>query len=404
LLDFFRNGFEEGSSDTGRRCWVIRSPIPGYIDFEIDADALEQLRQSVEWGEVHSISEAVNQVQSYTLRETVEAWGSPLEFPMSSVTPTVLPGPRYGHRIEGRTIAETWVKIIHRIKTTGTIRPTGYDGQWQELIDLMAVVTDEPASFYFPEPNYLPCEPAFIEEYISQILDDSPYREGVKYTYGQRLRSWFGRDQIEQVIQKLIGEIDAASAVMSLWDVKDHDKGGSPCLNHIWVRVVDNELSLTATLRSNDMFSAWPANAMGLRALQQHIRDAIAERSEYSLQMGPLITISQSAHLYDDTFESVDRIISQQYQKITEAELKRFFDPVGNFLIEVESKEIVVSQTTSGSGEVSKHYRGKDPLKLLREICANSPAIKPEHSGYLGLELQKAFDCIKSGREYIQDR
>jgi thymidylate synthase len=404
LLDFFRNGFEEGSSDTGRRCWVIRSSIPGYIDFEIDADALEQLRQAVECVEAHSIAEAVSQVKSFALRDTVEPWGSPLEFPMSTVVPTVLPGPRYGHRIEGRTIAETWVKIIHRIKTTGTIRPTGYDGQWQELIDLMAVVTDEPDGFYFPEPNYLPCDRAFIEEYISQILDDAPYREGLKYTYGQRLRSWFGRDQIEQVIQKLIGEIDAASAVMTLWDVKDHDKGGSPCLNHIWVRVVDNELSLTATLRSNDMFSAWPANAMGLRALQQHIRDAIAERSEYSLQMGPLITISQSAHLYDDTFESVDRIISQQYQKITEAELKRFFDPVGNFLIEVESKEIVVSQTTSGSGEVSKHYRGKDPLKLLREICANSPAIKPEHSGYLGLELQKAFDCIKSGREYIQDR
>jgi thymidylate synthase len=404
LLDFFRNGFEEGSSDTGRRCWVIRSQVAGYIDFEIDADALEQLRQSVEWQEAHSIAEAVNQIKSYALQDTVEPRGTPLEFPMSSVTPTVLPGPRYGHRIEGRTIAETWVKIIHRIKTTGTIRPTGYDGQWQELIDLMAVVTDEPDGFYFPEPNYLPCDRAFIEEYISQILDDAPHREGVKYTYGQRLRSWFGRDQIEQVIQKLIGEIDAASAVMSLWDVKDHDKGGSPCLNHIWARVVDNELSLTATLRSNDMFAAWPANAMGLRALQQHIRDVIADRSEYSLQMGPLITISQSAHLYDDTFESVDRIISQQYQKITEAELKRFSDPVGNFLIEVESKEIVVYQTTSGSGEVSKHYRGKDPLKILREICANSPAIKPEHSGYLGLELQKAFDCIKSGREYIQDR
>jgi thymidylate synthase len=98
-----------------------------------------------------------------------------------------------------------------------------------------------------------------------------PTCEGVKYTYGQRLRSWFGRDQIEQVIQKLIGEIDAASAVMSLWDVQDHDKGGSPCLNHIWIEVVDNELSLTATLRSNDMFAAWPANAMGLRALQQYI-------------------------------------------------------------------------------------------------------------------------------------
>jgi len=63
---------------------------------------------------------------------------------------------------------------------------------------------------------------------------------------------------------------------MSLWDVQDHRKQ-SPCLNHIWVRVVNNELSLTATFRSNDMFSAWPANAMGLRALQQYILDAIAK-------------------------------------------------------------------------------------------------------------------------------
>ena len=401
LLDFFRNGFEEGSSDTGRRCWVICSPIPGYIDFEIDADALQQLRQAVECQEAHSIAEAVSQVKSFALRDTVEPWGSPLEFPMSTVVPTVLPGPRYGHRIEGRTIAETWVKIIHRIKTTGTIRPTGYDGQWQELIDLMAVVTDEPDGFYFPEPNYLPCDRAFIGEYISQILDDAPYREGLKYTYGQRLRSWFGRDQIEQVIQKLIGEIDAASAVMTLWDVKDHDKGGSPCLNHIWLRVVDNELSLTATLRSNDMFAAWPANAMGLRALQRHIRDAIATRSEYNLRMGPLITLSQSAHIYDDTWENADKLIQQQYSAICRG--RDFYDPSGNFLIEIEGDKIVVRQTTPGSGEIVGCYSGKDPLRLVREICTTSPAINPEHAGYLGMELQKAAECLKTGKPYNQD-
>lgn len=401
LLDFFRNGFEEGTSDTGRRCWVIRSPIPGYIDLEIDAHTLEQLRRSLFVAEAHSIAEAVNQAKSFALRDTVEPWGTPLEFPMFSVAPTVLPGPRYGHRIEGRTIAETWVKIIHRIKTTGTIRPTGYDGQWQELIDLMAVVTDEPPDFYFPEPNYLPCDRAFIEEYVSQILDDAPQREGVKYTYGQRLRSWFGRDQIEQVIQKLIGEIDAASAVMTLWDVKDHDKGGSPCLNHIWVRVVDNELSLTATLRSNDMFAAWPANAMGLRALQQHIRDVIAKHSRYDLRMGPLITVSQSAHIYDDTWESADRLIHQQYSAIC---LHRdYYDPVGNFLIEIEADQIVVRQTTPGSGEVVASYSGKNPLKLVRDICTASPAINPAHAGYLGMELQKASEYLQNGKQYIQD-
>jgi thymidylate synthase len=321
---------------------------------------------------------------------------------MNIVESNVFPGTRYGHRIEGKTIAETWVKIIHRIKTTGTIRPTGYDGKWQELIDLMAVVTEEPDDFYFPEPNYLPIDRSFLEEYISQILDDAINQEGVKYTYGQRLRSWFGRDQIEQVIEKLIGEIDAASAVMTLWDVKDHEKGGSPCLNHIWLRVVDNELSLTAVLRSNDMFAAWPANAMGLRALQKHIRNEICQRSQYDLKLGPLITLSQSAHIYDDTWSNAEQLIKEQYSAICKK--LDYYDPVGNFLIEIADDKIVVTHTTPGSGEIVGCYSGKNPLKMIKEICAALPAIRPDHAGYLGMELQKAANCLKIDKSYIQDR
>ena len=402
LLDFFHNGVEESLSDTGRKSWKILSAIPGYIEIDIDINSLGKLRHSIEVQEAKSITQAVNLVKKYSQREIIEPWGFPLEFPMSTVEPTVLPGSRYGHRIEGKTIAETWVKIIHRIKTTGTIRPTGYDGKWQELIDMIAVITDEPADFYFPEPNYLPIHRSFLEEYISQILDDSPNREGVKYTYGQRLRSWFGRDQIEQVVNKLVGEIDAASAVMTLWDVKDHDQGGSPCLNHIWLRIVDNELSLTATLRSNDMFAAWPANAMGLRALQKHIRDEIAKRSEYDLKMGPLITLSQSAHIYDDTWSNAEQLIQEQYVAICRN--IDYCDPTGNFLIEIADGQIVVTHTTPGSGEIVGCYYGKNALKLIREICAASPAIRPDHAAYLGLELQKAADCIKLDKSYIQDK
>jgi thymidylate synthase len=402
LGDFFRHGVEENISDAGRKSWVIRSQIPGYIDIDIDINALEKLRHSVEIQDAISISDAVEKIQYYAQKEIVAPWGMPVEFPMTTIEPTVLPGTRYGHRIEGKTIAETWVKIIHRIKTTGTIRPTGYDGKWQELIDLMAVVTDEPEDFYFPEPNYLPIDRSFLEEYISQILDDAPNREGVKYTYGQRLRSWFGRDQIEQVIEKLIGEIDAASAVMTLWDVKDHEKGGSPCLNHIWLRVVDNELSLTAVLRSNDMFAAWPANAMGLRSLQKHIRNQICQRSQYDLKLGPLITLSQSAHIYDDTWGNAEQLIKEQYSAICKK--LDYYDPAGNFLIEIAEEKIVVTHTTPGSGEIVGCYSGKNPLKLIKEICAAIPAIRPDHAGYLGMELQKAANCLKIDKPYIQDQ
>ncbi len=403
LLDFFRQGFKPGKTDLGRECWIINSPITGYIDRQISAAALEKLRQFLQWQEAKSITEAVEIAKAYAQKSQGESWGEPLVFPEVETIPTVFPGNRYGHRIEGRTIAETWVKILHRIKTTGTIRPTQY-GQWQELIDLTAIVTDEPPGFYFPEPNYLPVERKFIQDYISQMLDDAPYREGVKYTYGQRLRSWFGRDQIQQVIDKLVAEKDSSRAVMSLWDVKDYEENDSPpCLNHIWLRIVDDELSLTATFRSNDMFSAWVANAMGLRALQQHIRDNIVERTKYDLHLGPLITISQSAHIYSDCWEHTDRLIQTEYLKVCQQ--RHFSDKSGSFVINVRDNQIVVEHLTPGSGEIVNCYSGKSARKLYQQIASYCPALEVEHAIYLGTELQKAeIALINSSISYQQDK
>jgi thymidylate synthase len=402
LGDFFRYGVEASISDTGRKSWVIRSLIPGYIDIDIDINALEKLRRSVEIQEAISISDAVEKIKFYGNKEIVTPWGIPLKFPMNIVESNVFPGTRYGHRIEGKTIAETWVKIIHRIKTTGTIRPTGYDGKWQELIDLMAVVTEEPDDFYFPEPNYLPIDRSFLEEYISQILDDAINQEGVKYTYGQRLRSWFGRDQIDQVIEKLAHDINSARAVMSLWDASQDHNDNPPCLNHIWVRIVDNELSLTATFRSNDMFSAWPANAMGLRALQKYIYDALINKTDHILKIGALITISQSAHIYDDCFENVANVISSQYSKI--AQRKDYFDPAGSFIITIQDGSIIVEHTTPGSGEVVNCYCGKSAHKLSQQIFTDCPGLQVSHAMYLGVELQKAEMALLMKEQLIYEQ
>ncbi|MFM7383160.1 MAG: thymidylate synthase, partial [Microcystaceae cyanobacterium] len=248
------------------------------------------------------------------------------------------------------------VKILHRIKTTGTIRPTQY-GPWQELIDLTAIVTAEPDDFYFPEPNYLPIQRAFIQDYLAQILEDAPYTETVKYTYGQRLRSWFGRDQIQQAIAKLKQEPDSSRVVMSLWDVKDYENTDSPpCLNHLWLRIVEEELSLTATFRSNDMFAAWPANAMGLRALQKHILAGI-QGDHPTLKLGPLIIVSQSAHIYSDCWEHADQVIQKEYTKL--AQHRYYYDPSGSFLISLQNQAIAVEHLTPGSGEVVNCYSGK---------------------------------------------
>ncbi|MGA1476473.1 MAG: DUF4346 domain-containing protein, partial [Prochlorothrix sp.] len=135
-------------------------------------------------------------------------------------------------------------------------------------------------------------------------------------------------------------------------------------------------------------------------------RDRIAADSDYDLRLGPLMTVSQSAHIYDDTWDNADRLIATQYAQLYKTQ--DFSDPAGNFLIELEvtdaGAEIVVTHTTSGSGEAVQTYRGKNPLRLLRQICQASPMLRPEHAGYLGMELQKAAIALKTGKIYHQDR
>jgi thymidylate synthase len=134
------------------------------------------------------------------------------------------------------------------------------------------------------------------------------------------------------------------------------------------------------------MFSAWVSNAMGLRALQGHIRDEIANRSSFELTLGALIVISQSAHIYDDCWDNAEMLIENHYGNGR----RDYYDACGNFIIEVCEHEITVTQTSPNSGEVVMIYKGKTPLTIIREIAANSPAIAPEHIGYLGIELEKA--------------
>lgn len=404
LYDFFEYGFTAGITETGQGCWRIRSDVTGYIDKEIPEDSLTLLRESVSTVYLEQLCDY--QKIAFPLKEKIRL--SREIYPITQVLPQISPASIYGHRIEGKTIAETWVKILHRIKTTGVIRPTGYGGQWQELIDMMAVVTSEPNDFYFPDPNYLPIDRDFLQNYIPQVIEDQPYQEGVKYTYGQRLRSWFGKDQIQQVIDKLITEIDSASAVMSLWDSgsatarfgrnlgdSDHDHGGSPCLNHIWIRVVEGELSLTATFRSNDMFGAWVANAMGLRALQRHIRDSVNPE----LKMGALITISQSAHIYDDCWENVEQLIQSQYPKICNN--RQYDDPAGNFIVSIESGEILVQHITPRIGEVIAEYRGRSAEVLCKQIASATPYLQVEHALYLGRVLSTAELSLKKDRNRL---
>ena len=104
--------------------------------------------------------------------------------------------------------------------------------------------------------------------------------------------------------------------------------------------------------------------------------------------MGPLITVSQSAHIYDDCWENADNLIQSQYAKICQE--RDYADPSGSFVISVQDGKIVVEHITPGSGEVVNCYSGKSARQLYQQIAADCPSLQIEHAMYLGTELQKA--------------
>lgn len=435
FYDFFNNGWS-CFNDGKRECYKINSDINGYIEADILPVHLEELRESVIclpiFTNLIDLKESIDNLSNspsnllYFSNESSQCLLNLEELINQNNRQSVLyikkeyetkemPGNIYGNLIKANTIAEGWIEILHIIRKNGIIRPTGYDGKWQELINLQVVISDKEGideeSLYFPKPNYLPIDRDYIKTYKEQILNDIPdelkNKPGVKYTYGQRLRSWFGKDQIEQVINKIVNEKDAASAVMSLWDINDHEKGGSPCLNHIWIRIINNRLILSALFRSNDMGSAWHCNAMGLRLLQSHILSEVNRINQEKgineqLSIGELITISQSAHLYDDYFLYADNIVEKYFKK--KQKNKEYSDPVGNFIIYIDNDLIIVEQI-SGKELIKKYeFKGGNINNMIDILLENNPTIEKNHIAYLASELTKAVFSIKRKKSFLQDQ
>lgn len=405
MVAFFENGVEEGMSSAERPCWRTIGGR-GEIEIEIPLKALTELRSRIVIATLPeylaSLPCKFSDVPEYTKVKPKSQLGSRQVFPLASTDTDRLPGTYFGHRIEAETIAEAFPEILYRIRTTGRMMPTGYGGHWQELINLTVIINNEPEGFKF-EP-YLPVNSEYIKTYLPQMCEGLEGKESaVKYTYGSRMREHFGHNQVLEIIDKLLAEPESCSAVINLWDSggvrpdksSDHQHGGSPCLNHLWFRIANDQLNLIATFRSNDMYSAWVANAMGLRHLQNLIVEALIDEGMTDLKAGVLITNSFSAHIYDHAFDAADNLKSKRVTRPT------YIDPVGNFLIcwDSATSQCYVAQEYP-QGIAAREYRNTNALKLVRAICNTNPTIRGDHAAYLGLEIQK---CLNQQEAYRQD-
>jgi len=406
LMDFFTKGFEKGRTKiTGKPCWRIKSNYEGYIDLDIPEESLNELRDSI----IIKLLEDITELPSIEF-ETPVAVRSKQIYEKQEESTTKYYGEDAVFVVRGKTVASVWLQILDQIVKFGKETSTHYDSRQKEIINLISVVTGEdPNNLHIPE--FFPFDRAHFDDYLPKVLTDFK-PDDVSYTYGTRMRAHFGVDQIDEALNKLVKELDSRAVVVSLWDSRgDLTKGGSPCWNHLWIRVRDNKLFLTTTIRSNDMFSGYPENALALRCLQEHMRVELINKLkdkgiDLDIKLGDLIVNSQSAHLYDDTWES-SKELCRKYMKKYKGNLVDNFDPRGNFVITVEDDgkgKYIKVQCVSSDGDTLAVFKGTNTYELIDQINEDSRISFVRHALYLGIELYKAEIAMRHNRPYSQDQ
>jgi len=412
----------------------------GYIDDQISLEAIELFRQNVKIVDLTGVvkfEEVEKQVlNNYT--SGVLLWTKPQIFPDPDPTSAdSFPSELNLMKIERNTVGTAWVQVLkHMLMFGRESEPVLFrrnDGSIvKELNNLCVVIDDENPD----DPkiyDYFNFTKTDLENYYKGFFN--PKRQSESYTYGERifnyfddlvpqiyekkLFNWFGErtkeylgfggyNQLEHaVIRKLKRFKFDKGALISLWNplidnftIKDRRE--VPCLVQLQFAVFRSgekyKLHLTAYFRNNDMYGAWPLNAFALRKLQKQVVDALPEVDS----MGPLITISSIAQLYEDTFAEASKIVEKNDKYFCK------FDERGNYTIEVVKDEIRVTHL-SPSGLVLREYLkdGKDnkvAMKLCNEIIKNEGISDLGAAADLGRQLAKAETAVKLGLVFEQDQ
>lgn len=460
LISFFDSGVESGVTLGGRPTWRVipwrhADTLEGYVGLDIPLEALERLRKRVT---VHVVER--DDLQSYlaSLAEHPRAvlvgpeGREIFEPPAAEARGIAYPNEVSGFTIHADSVPDAWLEILDLILTHGAEVGSSYKERTKEVLNLSVVIAATAPALPTELPSWIGVTPKMAEEYaVTKLIESGHAGEDVNYTYADRARAWFKKpidqatietsqgklefisqmpvDQVAAVGRKLAKDWDECkSAVISYWDpAYDNDHGGSPCFNQAWFRIRDNTLHATVVIRSNDMFSAWPENALGFRLLQDFVRAHVEAqfRTIYGgdgrkLALGTTTTFSESAHLYAETWDAADEVFD--LPEVQKLDSRRQQDPRGSFVIrpmatpeevgrvfsdkspteQADIRRIVEIEHLDPSGTALLLRVGKP--RTMRTVLERHVS-RVDHALYVGWELAMAeiAGTYPDLFEYVQD-
>lgn len=210
--------------------------------------------------------------------------------------------------------------------------------------------------------------------------------ENTTYSYGNRLRQYFGIDALDEVIKRLKADPLDRRCFISTWNTaKDLSAETSsdssvPCLTDIYFVNLEGKLMLTSSFRTHNAVSAWLLNLYGLRAIQEYV----AEKT--NLQPGKINVKSRWIGIDPEEAKTNSALELIKKQRRIGINVN---DPRGYFIVEARSGEIITEHYSPEAQKLTT-YSGKTAKDIKDQLRQNSTISDPDHAIWLGYELAKA--------------
>ena len=147
-----------------------------------------------------------------------------------------------------------------------------------------------------------------LEELKSFMLENKDV-PGYYYHYGARAFNYNGIDQINDYIIPLLKKDPTSKRGIVVFYGPEKDtlplKKETPGVVMMNFNIRNRKLHTTIVIRSNDLLFGWPANILQAYFLAEYIG------KELNCSLGTINTISISAHVFEDQFEYIRKIIGE---------------------------------------------------------------------------------------------
>ncbi len=381
---------------------------PNDIHKEIDREIIKKITDNVEL--IHfkneSFEQSLSMADSFD-KKNINEYMDPISFADPVRDESVpFPSEKVGWLVREKSIYRAWLNVVEKVMRYGSIKLTEYGNNQRELQSINWIIDNESfPNIYLPDLDsklmqIIGLNEESLAKYKESLLD-SKIPNGVAYTYGSRLRSYFDIDQIDILINQFKkANITRRAVAITYIPQIDTTHSSPPCLIFVQLLIdVDNKLNLFALFRSHDIFKAGLPNAFGLLSLHDYICQNL------QLKRGTLSIQDISSHIYEEDWQNANDLlkcqkwsdIKIQYNENTET------DPRGIVRISLMNKKINL-EIVNSNGVLVFEDTSESARALIMRISKLELLSIPAHLADICIELVKAEIALQMDLEYVQDR